>query len=746
MANALSLGLLVGGDTTTLQAQVIGIGVENNHTHWDGCDGLDALNIDDSLFHSAKRLKSRKKIGYDSLLYINQISDGAIFWHPLLTQEEASAIVQHKLQFGEILDASELVQCGFSTERVQEIRPFMVCDITSRWQKKRWLSEAKASKPSCLMGGKATLWTAEKATALGYQWQFRFHNPKTLSMGFSWQQDPGELGLKGTVIVSGKPPTLTDFWSRTGSRLIKNYHCRISDYRGLESLIIGRYSLQFGQGLVQGGLSGFWNAPVFWARRTPDWGLTEKRGWDEYQGHTGIALGFKAVHYPIRIIMGVSRERISARVDSVGRILGLITDGNFSIESRRGYQNNTRQSHLSVGFLWRGAVGLAWSFYGYDRVWLSAGDWPRPALRAGRYFHYPEGWFTRKTRQGGLVFFHWALQCSEHQPSQVIPTTRAAAVGGWIQSLGRQTDISIRGSIIEYGFKPPQGLFNQLESNAWCGSVTYSRGTTGKRSFRWAAELKQPLLPNRELELPLTYKQQFLIERRLSASLLFHCLWQWNSRPESSYFMTHQPYCGPSNTSYPTDFALQDDNAPTPFNQTPYPSTKQNKITLNLRNKPTEKVTVEHLLCFVPRPNSAVGSYLWGSSYIRRIPFSPLKWAAEALFFHSEIPLYFTPQTLPSEITHMTLTDKGLALNAIVQYTFKQRQSSKAQSQPFISTKNPSVDISSLAGWTNRRPIKAKSKTIMHPQFQLAVRSEIILKNTTENPVQPRIFVSLWLK
>jgi hypothetical protein len=94
----------------------------------------------------------------------------------------------------------------------------------------------------------------------------------------------------------------------------------------------------------------------------------------------------------------------------------------------------------------------------------------------------------------------------------------------------------------------------------------------------------------------------------------------------------------------------------------------------------------------------------------------------------------------------MTLTDKGFALNAIVQYTFKQRQSSKAQSQPLISTKNPSVDISSLAGWTNRRPIKAKSKTIMHPQFQLAVRSEIILKNTTENPVQPRIFVSLWLK
>jgi hypothetical protein len=215
--------------------------------------------------------------------------------------------------------------------------------------------------------------------------------------------------------------------------------------------------------------------------------------------------------------------------------------------------------------------------------------------------------------------------------------------------------------------------------------------------------------------------------------------------------MTHQPnlyqpYYDQSNAPYGSNFGLQDDNAPTPFNQTPYPSTKQNKITLNLRNKPTEKVTIEHFLCFVPRPNSAIGSYLWGTSYIRRKPFSPLKWAAETLFFNSDIPLYFTPQTLPSEITHLTLTDKGIALNAMVQYTFKKRQSPKGQHPPFSYTKNPPVDIPSMPEWSSRRTHKAQSKAVTHPQFQLAVRSEIILKNTTENPVQPRIFVSLWLK
>jgi hypothetical protein len=100
---------------------------------------------------------------------------------------------------------------------------------------------------------------------------------------------------------------------------------------------------------------------------------------------------------------------------------------------------------------------------------------------------------------------------------------------------------------------------------------------------------------------------------------------------------------------------------------------------------------------------------------VHRHPFSPLKWAAECIAFDTETPLYFTQQTLSHEITHFTLSQKGIALNALLQYTLKH----------------------TISHHHNKHP---------HWQIYMAARSEIIIKNTTENPLQPRIFVSLWLK
>ena len=136
---------------------------------------------------------------------------------------------------------------------------------------------------------------------------------------------------------------------------------------------------------------------------------------------------------------------------------------------------------------------------------------------------------------------------------------------------------------------------------------------------------------------------------------------------------------------------------------------------LNLKNQSTNCLKLEHQFTLVPHPQSSNASYLYGITLTYRQPFSPLKWATEGIVFDTQTPLYFTPQTLSHEITHYTLSQRGIALNANLQYTIKHKR---------------------------KMPVKHKHS----PQFYLATRTEIIVKNTTENPVQPRIFVALWLK
>ncbi len=649
MASALSLGVI------SLHAAA---GQAQSHSHSEGCEDESLAMHSDSAWNKNANDPGGKKSQFgDSVLYINQIKDGDILWHPLLSEEEAMNVVQHKQRFGDILDPAELIQCGFSVERIAAIQKFLVCDIPLQWQWKQWLAAAQTCKTTVLMGGK-TLWNdIGSSEGSGYQMQVRINNNKTVSLGASLQRDPGEWFR----IVPNR---------KNLSAIFTNYHLRVSAFRGIESLIFGRYTLQLGQGLVQAGMSGFWNAPIIWARRTPDWGLSEKRGWDEYQGHTGLAMGYRVLGGRLRVITAVSRGRVSARLDSMGGMSSLITDGNFASERQRAYQNNTWQEHVT-GALLLGKAGASWSSYRYDRMWQSKADWPRPALRAGRMFHYPECWITQHTPGGGLAFMHLALQ---YQPNQ---TPKPAAVAGWILPLNRQSDISLRGYVIHNQFRPPQGLFNQLSPNHWSGSATFSHGTTGKQSLRWAVELKQPLLPNQNLERPLSYRHQCLWEQRLKNHLHLQGIWQWNNEI--------------------------------------IPTKPEHKITLILKYQQNPANTLEHQITIVPQPQSSQASCLYAFTFIHRHPFSPLKWAAECIAFDTETPLYFTQQTLPHEITHFTLSQKGIALNTLLQYTLKHN----------------------LSHHHNKHP---------HWQIHMAARSEIIIKNTTENPLQPRIFVSLWLK
>lgn len=733
------------------------------HQHNGACD--EGLHLDVASKIKKTINKNQTNISTHNItpLSINQLSDPELLLHPLLTEEEATEIIDHRKQFGDFLDAAELVQCHFSVERIETLRPYIELSPPIAFQKKAWLRNLSESKHSGNIGFRASgagektnpsiLFNSTNAmhlpvgALLGYQMQWRYHNTQNFSVGLSSQLDPGETFNQ---------------WRN----VIQKYHVRFGQFRQLDQCVLGRYSLQFGQGLVMGGLSGFWNAPLIWARKTPDWGLIEKRGWDEYQGHTGVGL---AIHYkPLKMkaVVAMSKEYISARTDAQGNISSLITDGNFSSEANRKYQFNTEQQHASVGVFIGGKWGAAISGYHYNRQWLSKTHWPWPTLRTGQIFLYPELWFTQHHQRGGLQFGHIALQI---QPNQ---TARPAVVWGYAQPLNKRTDISVRTYVIHQQFRPPQGLFNQFKNNRWNATATFSQGSAGKKMLRYGAEIEQNLRKDALGKNPIRLKFQGMAEKSMGDNFHVYALWQ--ARQLSSIQDPWDAFVGLGDGGANAGGAVGagigtgagagtranagnsngGGNAynftapatpPLQINKSQF-SQFQQRITIKITHplalvgkasdaKVTHQITLiphfqdaantgpfmQYSLHQMPQPTALSNpqaitqiphnSALYVINITHRKPFSPLKYTAEFLTFNTQQPLYHSPATTPTEIAMYVLSGRGYAFNALLQ----------------MSLKHPN----------HKHPLN---------HCHIAIRSEIIHKNTTENPVQPRIFVSLWIR
>ncbi len=306
----------------------------------------------------------------DSLIYVNEITAEELIRHPLLTQDEGLSIIQHRTQFGEILELMELHQCRFTTNRLIELRPYLIFSPSTKLARAAWLQELRSAKGNHSYSN--TYYPNRlKSTpnSLGGPWghslQLRWNNGQTISVGGSLQLDPGEtlrslqngIGLgtpSGASIGSTTNRVLREFGDVWSNFPFRQWHARIGNIplgRGfaIEKLVLGKYNLQLGQGLVQGGLSGFWSAPLLWARKSPDWDLAEKRGFDEYRGHSGVAMAFNfgiggkrnIGTGKIQVIVALSQDRLSARTDTLGRIQSLISDGMFNTESAMRWFKNT---------------------------------------------------------------------------------------------------------------------------------------------------------------------------------------------------------------------------------------------------------------------------------------------------------------------------------------------------------------------------------------------------------------------
>ena len=545
----------------------------------------------------------------DSLIHVNEITAEELIRHPLLTQDEGLSIIQHRTQFGEILELMELQQCRFTTNRLIELRPYLIFAPSTKLARAAWLQELRSAKGNHSYSN--TYYPNRlKSTpnSLGGPWghslQLRWNNGQTISVGGSLQLDPGEtlkglqngIGLgtpSGAVFGSTTNRALREFGDVWSNFPFRQWHVRIGNIplgRGfaIEKLVLGKYNLQLGQGLVQGGLSGFWSAPLLWARKSPDWDLAEKRGFDEYRGHTGVAmainfgvgganrsrLGFgngKKMSGKIQMIIAVSQDRLSARTDSSGGIQSLISDGMFSTESALRWFRNTTQWQgtmaLQYQSLRRCTYGISWSGYRYSREWNSVSDWVDlgPALRAGPKFHYPQFWCTHFQKSGGMWFMNVAMQWQSlktefdstinlsnttstwfHRnivgsqphgmanPNSKILTFRElqstfypiAFVMGYVKPMGKKSDISFRFYAIQRNFRPPQGLFNEFQRNHQRLSLTVSSTPNWKYSVKYGAEIGKNLRYDASGEKPVTVSYQLGVSAKYSKEWSSELLWQ----------------------------------------------------------------------------------------------------------------------------------------------------------------------------------------------------------------------------
>lgn len=606
---------------------------------------------------------------------INQLSNQELIAHPALTYEEALAIIEHKKQYGQFLHTQELLHCTMSLERIAALTPLITISPPTQWIKQNWKRQFLESQQS--FSFTTGLQLGEPADTLGYilpaipipvpaitpklaqpiilptaQLQWRYHNPSNFSMGFSMQIDAGER-------------------IRSPKDLIQKFHLRTGDFKRIDQIVVGRYSIQLGQGLVQGGLSGYWNAPIVWARKTPDWQLAEKRGWDEYRGHSGVGISVKSPKNGLKWMVAASRENISARIDENGNISSLITDGNFSTARQLSQQYNTVQSHATVALLTTKGLGFGLSGYRYNR------EWAKEKVSA-----YPEVWFTHYHRNGDLQFGHLALQYN-------LP----AIVWGYVRPINKTTDLSVRTYWIHRDFKPPQGLFNQFNNNQWRVAAMYSQGSAGKKLWRWGVEMGKDIKYNPSNGVRrFHYKQQFHWERSLFSGVRWQGDWQMNfnhDQPWSDDFFAQWEH----RFSGEIRWMLGGSGGGGPASGW----SAAGQVTLIPHTIQTE---------YIPEAQSAE-SVLISITTTYRKPFTPFKFSAQILHFNATQPLYFSPIAMPSEINNYVLSGKGTAINFLSQTTLKHSH---------------------------------------HQQTHIALRTEIIVKNTTEKPFQPRIFVSLWWK
>lgn len=200
-------------------------------------DNLDVLEVMNEYSHSA--------------LNINQATLETLEQFPLLTEIQANAIIEHRNKFGKFRCVEELqVLNEFTLEDIRKILPFIsVGSITPGLplSLKNLVSEAEQSltlRWQRSLGPQISTTETTRnygdPTKLFAKYKYRFAD--RLRLGISAEKDPGE------GFFSGKQQNGFDFYSA---------YLQWQQKGLIQKIILGDYTVQFGQGLVMWSGFGF---------------------------------------------------------------------------------------------------------------------------------------------------------------------------------------------------------------------------------------------------------------------------------------------------------------------------------------------------------------------------------------------------------------------------------------------------------------------------------------------------------
>lgn len=173
---------------------------------------------------------------FENPLNLNTCAPEELMRFPLITPLQANAVINHRQQFGELLDPAELQVTGFTPEQINLLLPFISVELSNGQKMRNFKREFLAGKQQLISTTKRAdsdnLPNGVLGNRLSQNLRLRYYGAH-FSIGFSAEKDAGERYWK-------RGP---DFYSG---------HVAVNRLGKITYAVLGDFTLNFGQGLVLG--------------------------------------------------------------------------------------------------------------------------------------------------------------------------------------------------------------------------------------------------------------------------------------------------------------------------------------------------------------------------------------------------------------------------------------------------------------------------------------------------------------
>ena len=271
---------------------------------------------------------------------------------PLFSLFQVVSILDYRDKYGDIYSKGELILIdGFNEEFVEKILPLLSFATTENSFMEK--SSYRSFKFELLQRWGRRL-SADKVEFGSSQYlRFKGSYRDKVSVGLTFDKDRGE-----SYFAKGRFP-IPDFISG---------HIALKEVKFVDNLVIGDFSVRFGQGLV------VWSNGSFLSSNTPstlfkrEFGVTPYSGSNEFTFFRGVAasLSFKGV----KASAFASVRRLDAKIEG-DRYISIYKDGYHNSVDKLRYKGALKEysagANISYSFN-RFKVGLSTIFYSYNKL------------------------------------------------------------------------------------------------------------------------------------------------------------------------------------------------------------------------------------------------------------------------------------------------------------------------------------------------------------------------------------------